>query len=107
MLEGADKTGTATWREQRSTDGHGSSGEQCERAAIYWFISPGMSKGYACMEHMWRLLGAARVNEVEIPFGKLEAGEKERCGRIIQGEQAHETRLEGNMVRDIRNGDPD
>ncbi len=90
MLEGVDKIGTATWREQLSTVGHGRSGEQCERAAEYWFINPGMSKQYACMEHMWRRLGSARLLMIEIPYGNLEAGEKERCGQIKQGGLGHE-----------------
>ncbi|MBA7564603.1 hypothetical protein ES708_06266 [subsurface metagenome] len=85
MLEGDDKTVTATRREQLFTDGHGRSGEQCERAAEYWFTGPGMSKQYACMEHMWRRLGSVRLLMVEIPAGKLEAGEKERCGQISRG----------------------
>ncbi len=85
MLEGADKNVTAAGREQLSTDGLGSSGEQCERAAEYWFTGPGMRKQCACMEHMWRLLGSARLIMVELPFGKLEAGAKERCGQLSRG----------------------
>ncbi|MBA7557798.1 hypothetical protein ES705_50570 [subsurface metagenome] len=44
----------------------------------------------ACMEHMWRRLESARVHRVAIPFGKLKAGEKERCGQISRGVLRHE-----------------
>ncbi|MBA7575223.1 hypothetical protein ES708_17044 [subsurface metagenome] len=59
--------------------------KQCESKAKYWFISPGLKKQHACTEHMRGLLRAARGQKVEIPCGKLEAGEKERCGQINRG----------------------
>ncbi len=82
-------------------------GKMCEKAAEYWFMHPWMKKRYACREHMWGLLEAVRGYGVEIPCGKLEAGEKERCWRIIHGGQEHEKMVEGCMARDIRSDDLD
>jgi len=57
--------------------------KQCESQAKYWFISPKLTHQHACTEHMRGLLRAARGHNVKIPFGELKAGEKRRCGKMV------------------------
>lgn len=58
--------------------------KQCGSKATYWFISPKLTKQYACTEHMRGLLRAARGQNVRIPFEELEEGEKKRCGKMVE-----------------------
>ncbi|MBA7547014.1 hypothetical protein ES705_39416 [subsurface metagenome] len=58
--------------------------KQCERKATYWFIIRGLAKQHACTEHMEGLLRVSRRVKAGIPFGKLEAGEKRRCGKMVE-----------------------
>ena len=65
-------------------------GKRCERAAAYWFITPKLSKMYACEKHMREWAGKAQMNRVEVVFGRIEPGEGETCGKIERGGLGHE-----------------
>ncbi len=76
-------------------------GRRCKRAAIYWFITPKLTRMHACDKHMREWVRKAQMNGVAAVFGRMEPGEGETCGKITTGGREHETTVEGDSKRDF------